>query len=103
MTKTPFASPRGNTDILFVGALYQDTILTVDGFPLEDAKKSAESVTVRRGGNVGNTLEVLSQFPKVNLWLMAAMASKDVAAYVNYLSWFSPRSPLPLPPSSIIQ
>ncbi|KAL1839203.1 hypothetical protein VTJ49DRAFT_1792 [Mycothermus thermophilus] len=48
--------------LILVGAVYMDTILTVPHFPQEDSKLRATNVQVRRGGNVGNTLEVLRQF-----------------------------------------
>lgn len=48
-------------DIVCVGAIYIDTILTVPHFPVEDQKLRASKRTRKRGGNCGNTLEVLSQ------------------------------------------
>jgi hypothetical protein len=42
------------------------TILRVPQFPVEDTKLRAEKVTRRRGGNVGNTLEVLSDI--ISYW-----------------------------------
>lgn len=47
--------------IICVGAIYMDTILEVPHFPEEDTKLRAKSMMRRRGGNTGNTLEVLSQ------------------------------------------
>ncbi|KAL8327669.1 hypothetical protein RB597_003810 [Gaeumannomyces tritici] len=47
--------------IVAVGVCYLDTILSVPYFPEEDSKLRATSSQVRRGGNCGNTLEVLQQ------------------------------------------
>lgn len=47
--------------IVCVGAIYIDTVLTVPDFPREDQKIRATSEVRRRGGNCGNTLEVLDQ------------------------------------------
>ncbi|KAL8392799.1 hypothetical protein RB595_002834 [Gaeumannomyces hyphopodioides] len=47
--------------IVAVGVCYLDTILSVPHFPEEDSKLRATSSQVRRGGNSGNTLEVLQQ------------------------------------------
>lgn len=38
-------------NIVFVGACYLDTILTVPHFPVEDEKLRATSISRRRGGN----------------------------------------------------
>lgn len=51
-------------DIVCVGAIYIDTILAVPQFPVEDQKFRASKRTRRRGGNCGNTLEVLSQLTR---------------------------------------
>lgn len=48
-------------NIVCVGAVYIDTILTVPHFPVEDQKLRASKRTRRRGGNCGNTLEVFQQ------------------------------------------
>lgn len=47
--------------IICVGAVYMDTILSVPHFPEEDTKLRATRLVRRRGGNTGNTLEVISQ------------------------------------------
>jgi ketohexokinase len=47
--------------IVCVGAIFIDTVLSVPKFPIEDEKLRATSHTRRRGGNCGNTLEVLTQ------------------------------------------
>ncbi|CAG8441462.1 1447_t:CDS:2 [Diversispora eburnea] len=61
---------------------YEDTILYVDKFPPEDGKQRAQCVEKRRGGNAGNTLAVLSQFPLVNANFMASMASKEASTFI---------------------
>ncbi|KAI8801805.1 Ribokinase-like protein [Cladochytrium replicatum] len=48
--------------VFVVGALYLDVILHVDSFPPQDSKLRAKAVEKRRGGNSGNTVEVLSQY-----------------------------------------
>lgn len=52
------------TRLVAVGAIACDVILGVPFFPPEDSKLRATSFTKRRGGNVGNTLEVLQQLVK---------------------------------------
>ncbi|KAJ5386298.1 pfkB family kinase [Penicillium cosmopolitanum] len=47
--------------IVAVGALYVDTILTTPHCPEEDEKLRASHISIRRGGNCPNTLEVLQQ------------------------------------------
>ncbi|KAF2010717.1 Ribokinase-like protein [Aaosphaeria arxii CBS 175.79] len=47
--------------IVFVGAVYIDTILSVPHFPAEDEKLRAHKQTRRRGGNCANSLQVLEQ------------------------------------------
>ncbi|PSN70385.1 ketohexokinase-like protein [Corynespora cassiicola Philippines] len=49
------------TQIVCVGAVYIDTILTVPHFPKEDEKLRASKLIRRRGGNCANSLEVISQ------------------------------------------
>ncbi|KAF0521902.1 Ribokinase-like protein [Gigaspora margarita] len=68
--------------ILAIGSAYEDTILYVDRFPPEDGKQRAQRVEKRRGGNSGNTLTVLSQFPNVDAWFMASMASKEASTFL---------------------
>ncbi|KAL5406321.1 hypothetical protein PMIN03_007886 [Paraphaeosphaeria minitans] len=48
-------------NLVCIGAVYIDTILSVSRFPNEDEKHRATGHTQRRGGNCTNTLEVLSQ------------------------------------------
>lgn len=52
--------------IICVGAIYIDTILNVPHFPGEDKKLRASSKLRRRGGNCGNSLEVLEQLVEVS-------------------------------------
>ncbi|CAJ0640450.1 3081_t:CDS:2 [Entrophospora sp. SA101] len=52
----------------------------VQQFPPEDGKQRAQRVEKRRGGNSGNTLTVLSQFPLTRCHFMASMASKEASA-----------------------
>ncbi|CAG8665496.1 15693_t:CDS:2, partial [Acaulospora morrowiae] len=68
--------------ILAIGSAYEDTILYVDKFPPEDGKQRAQRVEKRRGGNSGNTLTILSQFPLVRASFMASMASKEASTFI---------------------
>ncbi|RUS23869.1 Ribokinase-like protein, partial [Jimgerdemannia flammicorona] len=82
-TPPPSAVSKGSpvtNNILVVGAIYQDTILHVNGFPDEDEKRRAEKIEVRRGGNAGNTVEVLAQFPRITTWLMSSLGNKKVSS-----------------------
>jgi len=54
--------------ILGIGIATLDIINTVDGFPEEDSEVRALSQRVCRGGNVTNTLVVLSQFGHHCAW-----------------------------------
>lgn len=71
------------------------TVLTspssVPHFPAEDAKLRATSLATRRGGNGGNSLEVLQQFAPASalaLHLVATLPSRDSAATAKVLSSF---------------
>jgi hypothetical protein len=55
------ANPLSVPVIIGIGAIYQDTILTIPHFPEEDSKLRATSCDIRPGGNVPNTLSILSQ------------------------------------------
>ncbi|CAI2176206.1 9622_t:CDS:2 [Funneliformis geosporum] len=68
--------------VLAIGSAYEDTILYVDKFPPEDGKQRAQRVEKRRGGNAGNTLTVLSQFPLTQGYFMASMASKEASTFL---------------------
>ncbi|EPE02944.1 pfkb family kinase [Ophiostoma piceae UAMH 11346] len=50
--------------LIFVGACYVDTILSVPHFPGEDDKLRATSMQVRRGGNCPNSIEVMQQLAR---------------------------------------
>ncbi|GAN11357.1 ketohexokinase [Mucor ambiguus] len=64
-------------NVLIVGQVYQDTIMTVDYYPGEDTKVRSSHTQQRRGGNCVNTAEVLAQFPKMNPFIMSAVGPKD--------------------------
>ncbi|KAI5782739.1 Ribokinase-like protein [Geopyxis carbonaria] len=49
--------------LLGLGALYEDTVLTLPHFPAEDSKLRATARTTRLGGNILNTFGVLSSSP----------------------------------------
>ena len=63
--------------IIAIGAIARDVILTVPHFPVEDSKLRATSCTSRRGGNVGNTLEVLQRILSVDTHLAISGSSSD--------------------------
>ncbi|KAI3392898.1 hypothetical protein diail_4985, partial [Diaporthe ilicicola] len=88
--------------LVMVGACYLDTILSVPHYPEEDAKLRATNLTVRRGGNGGNSLEVLQQFlppsspPQLALHLVATLPNRNAAATTKVSSSFGPDSPVDL-------
>ncbi|RCI03017.1 hypothetical protein CU098_002002, partial [Rhizopus stolonifer] len=66
-----------SVNVLLVGQVYTDIILTVDHFPEEDSKLRASGTQQRRGGNCLNTAEVLCQFPRTNIFLMSALGPRE--------------------------
>ena len=67
--------------VYFVGAVCQDVIMYVDEYPQEDEKVHAQKVEKRRGGNSGNSLDVLAQLTDgsgLKLYLLAALGDADV-------------------------
>ncbi|MEW5754769.1 MAG: PfkB family carbohydrate kinase [Pseudomonadota bacterium] len=66
--------------ILGVGIATLDIINVVDGFPAEDSEVRALNQTMARGGNVTNTLVVLSQFDHVCRW--GGVLAEDAASHV---------------------
>ncbi|POS77271.1 D-sorbose [Diaporthe helianthi] len=86
--------------LVMVGACYLDTILSIPYYPEEDAKLRATRLTVRRGGNGGNSLEVLQQFlpapPDVALHLVATLPNRHSPATAKVISSFGPGSPIDL-------
>ncbi|KAJ0117814.1 D-sorbose [Diaporthe amygdali] len=94
--------------LVMVGACYLDTILSLQStfsvphYPEEDAKLRATKLKVRRGGNGGNSLEVLQQFiplsspPDLALHLVATLPDRHAAATAQVVSSFGPNSPVDL-------
>lgn len=72
-------------NVLVVGQVYEDTIMTVDYYPQEDTKVRSSHTQQRRGGNCVNTAEVLSQFPKMNTSIMSAVGPKEQSQYVFFI------------------
>lgn len=68
------------SNILGVGVATLDIINSVDSYPAEDAEVRALSRTVQRGGNVANTLCVLSQLRHACTW--AGVLADDAYADV---------------------
>lgn len=66
--------------ILGVGVATLDIINTVEHYPREDEEVRALSHTIQRGGNVSNTLCVLSQFKHGSSW--AGVIADDAYASV---------------------
>ncbi|KAH6686717.1 hypothetical protein F5X68DRAFT_207777 [Plectosphaerella plurivora] len=66
--------------LVLVGACYMDTILSVPHFPEEDSKLRATSLSVRRGGNCPNSLEVLQQLLRSSAGISSGSNSDDKAA-----------------------
>lgn len=73
---------------------------SVPHFPEEDDKLRATNLRVRRGGNGGNSLEVLQQFlPKpsnLGLHLVATLPNRHASATAKVVSSFGPGSPIDL-------
>lgn len=83
-----------NFSILGIGGIYEDVILTVPHFPHEDSKLRATSRETRLGGNVPNTLGVLSQIlikekeEIANNWrllFIGALGDDESSVYVLFL------------------
>lgn len=79
--------------ILGVGGIYEDVILTVPHFPHEDSKLRATSRETRLGGNIPNTLGVLSQIligqneeigNNWRLFFMGALGDDESSSYVLF-------------------
>lgn len=83
MESSDWPTVMPTTHLIAVGAVACDVILGVPFYPGEDSKLRATSCNKRRGGNVGNTLEVLQRLlanqdqrgttSKVQLSLVAAL------------------------------
>lgn len=82
-----------NFSILGIGGIYEDVILTVPRFPHEDSKLRATSRTTRLGGNIPNTLGMLSQIlteeteKGTNNWrlfFMGALGDNGSSVYVLF-------------------
>ncbi|KAI8344701.1 Ribokinase-like protein [Chlamydoabsidia padenii] len=67
-------------NVLLVGQIYLDTILYMDAYPKEDTKLRARDMEQRRGGNICNTAEVLSQFPRLNPHVMSCLGTKEASS-----------------------
>ncbi|KAF2670061.1 Ribokinase-like protein [Microthyrium microscopicum] len=67
--------------IALVGAIYIDTILTVPYYPSEDDKLRATTQHIRRGGNVGNSAEVLAQLHKSPPSVVAPISTQNPGDY----------------------
>ncbi|EXV00752.1 ribokinase/pfkB superfamily protein [Metarhizium robertsii] len=80
--------------LILVGACYLDTILSVPHFPQEDAKLRATNLTIRRGGNCPNSLEVLQQLvtdkDNTQLHLVSCLPRRDAPSTRRIISSFGP-------------
>ncbi|KAK6855751.1 Ribokinase-like protein [Apiospora arundinis] len=91
-------------NLVCVGACYLDTILSVPRFPEEDSKLRATSLSVRRGGNCPNSLEVLQQLlaaeqqqsHKVRPYLVSCLPSAEGPAAARIRDSFGPDSTVDL-------
>lgn len=64
--------------IYFIGAICHDIILHVDEYPSEDGKITTSKVERRRGGNSGNSLEVICQLNKnKKIYFLGAFGGTD--------------------------
>ncbi|CAG9999809.1 unnamed protein product [Clonostachys byssicola] len=86
--------------LILVGACYLDTILReandVPFFPEEDSKLRATSLSIRRGGNCPNSLEVLQQIlvqqETVGLYLITCLPSRASSATRRVIGSFGEQS-----------
>ncbi|KAJ3458539.1 hypothetical protein FSOLCH5_010453 [Fusarium solani] len=88
--------------LIVVGACYLDTILrnapptVVPFFPSEDSKLRATSLSIRRGGNCPNSLEVLEQLlvdhDALQLHLVSPLPNASSSATRRIISSFGPES-----------
>ncbi len=79
---TDGTSSESQFSVLAVGALYRDVIIKVPTFPAEDEKQSAVSEHTRVGGNISNTLSVLSQvIPKTSPLIYATVVGGSEAIW----------------------
>ncbi|KAI8086398.1 putative PfkB family kinase [Halteromyces radiatus] len=76
---TESESPSTVVNVLLVGQIYNDTILYINEYPKEDTKLRANDMEQRRGGNICNTAEVLSQFPRLNPHVMSCLGPKEAS------------------------
>lgn len=105
-TSTPFSGEIAAG----VGSLRQNdcpltrfqSIFSVPHYPEEDAKLRATNLKVRRGGNGGNSLEVLQQFlppspqSDLALHLVTTLPNRHAAATAKVVSSFGSNSPVDL-------
>lgn len=82
------------SNILGVGVATLDIINTVESYPQEDAEVRATARTLRRGGNVTNTLAVLSQMKHACTWAgmladdsYAELIQEDLRQHAILLDW----------------
>jgi hypothetical protein len=71
--------------ILGLGALYEDTILTIPKNLRPDSKQRATDKQVRIGGNIINTFHVLSEAPLL-WWATSPLQLKFVGSVGTYES-----------------
>jgi hypothetical protein len=71
--------------ILGLGALYEDTILTIPKNLRPDSKQRATDKQVRIGGNIINTFHVLSEAPLLR-WATSPLQLKFVGSVGTYES-----------------
>lgn len=82
------------------GLTHLSSTCSLPHYPEEDAKLRATSFRVRRGGNGGNSLEVLQQFlptpADLGLHLVATLPNRHASATEKVVSSFGPDSPIDL-------
>jgi ketohexokinase len=65
------------TNVLVVGQVYEDTILTVDEFPDQDTRTRTNNKQQECGGRGVYTAKVLAQFPKMTPYIMSSIGPKE--------------------------
>ncbi|KAL7974875.1 Ribokinase-like protein [Trichoderma sp. SZMC 28014] len=86
--------------LILIGACYLDTILSVPHYPEEDEKLRASTLSIRRGGNCPNSLEVLQQLVQpqdaIRMYLISPLPSKSSPAAQRIKASFGESSPVSL-------
>ncbi|KAI8341140.1 Ribokinase-like protein [Chlamydoabsidia padenii] len=70
------STPLSTINILLVGQIYEETIFYIDKYPNEGEQISARNRIQRQGGSICNMAQVLSQFPRLDPYVMSCLGNK---------------------------